>query len=63
MAVLAARGRVAGADVTLDATADVPHLFQSFAGVLDEAGDALDRVALFLGQRMRAAGAAHTSVK
>ncbi|WP_030750511.1 hypothetical protein [Streptomyces sp. NRRL S-31] len=60
---LAARGRVAGADVILDAAADVPHLFQSFAGVLDEAGDALGRVALFLGQRMHAAGAAHTSVK
>ncbi|GGR77483.1 hypothetical protein GCM10010269_15930 [Streptomyces humidus] len=54
---------MAGADVILDATADVPHLFQSFASVLGEAGDALDHVVLFLGQRMRAAGAARMSVK
>ncbi|GAA2129450.1 alpha/beta hydrolase [Actinomadura napierensis] len=57
---LAARARAAGADVILDVTADVPHVFQSFAGVLDEADEALDRAALFLGQRIRAEGAAHT---
>ncbi|ONI90336.1 alpha/beta hydrolase [Actinosynnema sp. ALI-1.44] len=51
---LAARARTAGVDVILDVTADVPHVFQSFAGVLDEADDALDRAALFLGQRVRA---------
>jgi hypothetical protein len=28
-------------------------VFQSFTGVLDEAGEALDRAALFLRQRVR----------
>ncbi|MFF4124687.1 alpha/beta hydrolase [Microbispora rosea] len=49
---LAARARAAGVDVILDVTADVPHVFQSFAGVLDEADEALDRAAVFLGQRV-----------
>lgn len=53
---LAARARAAGVDVILDVTADVPHVFQSFAGVLDEADEALDRAALFLSQRIRAGG-------
>ena len=35
-------------DVILDITADVPHVFLAFAGVLDEADEALDRAALFL---------------
>ena len=39
--------------VILDITADVPHVFQSFAGVLDEADEALDRAALFLTQHIR----------
>jgi epsilon-lactone hydrolase len=51
---LAARARDAGVDVLLDVTADVPHVFQSFAGVLDEADQALDRAAFFLGQHVRA---------
>ena len=51
---LAERARDAGVDVTLDVTADVPHVFQSFAGVLDEADQALDRAALFLAQRISA---------
>jgi epsilon-lactone hydrolase len=50
---LAARARAAGVDVILDVTADVPHVFQCFAGVLDEAGQALDRAALFLTQHVR----------
>ncbi|MFI6053232.1 alpha/beta hydrolase [Streptomyces violascens] len=50
---MAARASAAGVDVVLDITADVPHVFQSFAGVLDEADEALDRAALFLGQRIR----------
>ncbi|MBE3012743.1 alpha/beta hydrolase [Microbispora sp. NEAU-D428] len=58
---LAARARAAGVDVILDVTADVPHVFQSFAGVLDEADEALDRAAFFLGQRIRARGTAHPS--
>ncbi|MFF8596323.1 alpha/beta hydrolase [Streptomyces sp. NPDC015220] len=60
---LAARGRAVGVDVILDITADVPHVFQSFAGVLDEADEALDRAAPFLSRRIRAGCAAHTSAK
>jgi acetyl esterase/lipase len=51
---LAARAQAAGVDVILDVTADVPHVFQSFAGVLDEADQALDRAAFFLAQHVRA---------
>jgi hypothetical protein len=36
-----------------DITADVPHVFQAFAGVVDEADEALDRAALFLTQHVR----------
>jgi acetyl esterase/lipase len=50
---MAARARAAGVDVILDVTAGVPHVFQSFAGVLDEADQALDRAALFLTQHVR----------
>ncbi|MFE2885388.1 alpha/beta hydrolase [Streptomyces sp. NPDC059272] len=53
---LATRARDAGVDVILDITADVPHVFQSFAGVLDEADEALDRAAFFIGQRIRSGG-------
>lgn len=49
---LAQRALDAGVDVTLDVTADVPHVFQAFAGTLDEADEALDRAALFLRQRL-----------
>ena len=59
---MAARARAAGVDVILDVTADVPHVFQSYAGVLDEADEALDRAALFLVQRLRAAGKQTASV-
>ncbi|MEV7598176.1 alpha/beta hydrolase [Kitasatospora sp. NPDC089797] len=52
---MAARARAAGVDVVLDVTADVPHVFQAFAGVLDEADQALDRAALFLTQQVRTA--------
>jgi epsilon-lactone hydrolase len=58
---MAARARAAGVDVILDITADVPHVFQSFAGVLDEADEALDRAALFLTQHIRAHGTATSS--
>jgi epsilon-lactone hydrolase len=50
---LALRASDAEVDVVLDITAKVPHVFQSFAGVLDEAGEALDRAALFLRQHVR----------
>ncbi len=38
---LATRAAAAGVDVILDVTADVPHVFQSFTGSLDEADAAL----------------------
>jgi len=49
---LAVRASDAEVDVVLDITANVPHVFQSFTGVLDEAGEALDRAALFLRQHV-----------
>lgn len=52
---MAARAWRAGVDVVLEITAGVPHVFQSYAGVLDEADEALDRAALFLTQRLRRA--------
>jgi monoterpene epsilon-lactone hydrolase len=55
---LAARARAAGVDVILDVTAGVPHVFQSFHGVLDEADQALDRAALFLTQHIGVTDAA-----
>ncbi|MBE9913707.1 alpha/beta hydrolase [Paenibacillus donghaensis] len=50
---LAERARAAGVDVILDVTADVPHVFQAFTGILDEADQALDRAALFITQHLR----------
>jgi acetyl esterase/lipase len=50
---LAQRAADAEVDVILDITAKVPHVFQSFTHVLDEAGEALDRAALFLRQHVR----------
>jgi acetyl esterase/lipase len=50
---LALRASDAEVDVVLDITAKVPHVFQSFTGVLDEAAEALDRAALFLRQLVR----------
>lgn len=49
---MADRAREAGVNVILDVTADVPHVFQAFAGVLDEADQALDRAALFITQHL-----------
>ncbi len=49
---LAERARDAGLDVILDVTADVPHVFQTYTGILDEADQALDRAALFLTQHV-----------
>jgi acetyl esterase/lipase len=49
----AARATAAGVSVILDITADVPHVFQAFAGgSLDEADQALDRAALFITQHL-----------
>jgi epsilon-lactone hydrolase len=50
---MSARAIAAGVDVVLDVTAGVPHVFQTFAGILDEAGQAIDRAALFLSQHLR----------
>ncbi|GAA3637049.1 alpha/beta hydrolase [Kineosporia mesophila] len=47
---MAARLRDAGVDVVLDVVADVPHVFQAFAGTLDEADEALQRAARFIAQ-------------
>ncbi|WP_204358952.1 alpha/beta hydrolase [Streptosporangium sp. 'caverna'] len=58
---LAAHARSVGVDVIPDITADVPHVFQAFAGILDEADEALDRAALFLTQRIDAGCTANTS--
>jgi epsilon-lactone hydrolase len=52
---MAERARDAGVDVILDVTADAPHVFQIYAGLLDAAGQALDRAALFLRQHVEAA--------
>lgn len=49
---LADRAREADVDVILDVTANVPHVFQSLTGQLDEADRALDRAALFLTQHV-----------
>ena len=51
---LAERARDADVDMTLDITAGAPHVFQAFVGTLDEAGQALDRAALFLTQHLNA---------
>jgi acetyl esterase/lipase len=45
---LAGRAALSDIPVTLDVTAGVPHVFQAYAGLLDEAGAALDRAAAFL---------------
>jgi epsilon-lactone hydrolase len=45
---LAARAALDDVQVTLDVTPGVPHVFQGFAGLLDEAGAALDRASDFL---------------
>ena len=51
---LARRARDAEVEVILDITAGVPHVFQAFTHDLDEAGQALDRAALFLTQHLAA---------
>ena len=45
---LAGRAATADVPVTLEVTPGVPHVFQGFAGLLDEAGVALDRASDFL---------------
>ncbi|MCS2159017.1 alpha/beta hydrolase [Scandinavium sp. H11S7] len=50
---LAERARDAEVDVILDVTANVPHVFQGYNGVLEEADNALDRAALFIRQTIK----------
>lgn len=45
---LANRAATDGVSVTLEVTPDVPHVFVSFAGMLDEADSALDNAGRFL---------------
>ncbi|WP_019068489.1 alpha/beta hydrolase [Streptomyces hokutonensis] len=45
---LAARAAAADVEVTLDVTPGVPHVFQAYGPILDEAGAALDRAGQFL---------------
>jgi monoterpene epsilon-lactone hydrolase len=45
---LAARAAVCDVPVTLEVTPGVPHVFQAYAGLLDEAGAALDRASDFV---------------
>jgi monoterpene epsilon-lactone hydrolase len=54
---LAARAAISDVEVTLEVTPGVPHVFQGFAGLLDEAGRALDRAADFLNTQLAAAQA------
>jgi monoterpene epsilon-lactone hydrolase len=49
LAVKAAADDVA---VTLDITPGVPHVFQAFAGILDEGNAALDRAARFVADHL-----------
>jgi epsilon-lactone hydrolase len=49
---LAERAALRDVPVTLDVTPGVPHVFQGFAGLLDEAGAALDRAARFLNAQL-----------
>lgn len=55
---LAARDAAANVPVLLDVTPEVPHVFEGMSAVLDEAGEALDRVAAFLHCHWAAAVAA-----
>jgi monoterpene epsilon-lactone hydrolase len=45
---LAAQAAISDVPVTLEVTPGVPHVFQAYAGLLDEAGAALDRGSAFL---------------
>ncbi|WP_349897714.1 alpha/beta hydrolase [Parafrigoribacterium soli] len=49
---LAQRARDAEVDVILDVAADMPHVFPAYAGMVDEADQAIDRAALFITQRL-----------
>jgi monoterpene epsilon-lactone hydrolase len=52
---LAGQAAVADVQVTLDITPGVPHVFQAYAPILDEAAAALDRAGRFLSAHLTAA--------
>jgi monoterpene epsilon-lactone hydrolase len=52
---LAQRAATADVEVTLDITPGVPHVFQAYHQILDEAGAALDRAGQFLSAHLAAA--------
>jgi monoterpene epsilon-lactone hydrolase len=52
---LAGQAAVADTSVTLDITPGVPHVFQAYAPILDEAAAALDRAGQFLSAHLNAA--------
>lgn len=51
---LAGRAATADVEVTLNITPRVPHVFQGFSPMLDEAGAALDRAGRFLSAHLGA---------
>jgi len=51
---MAERARTHEVDVILDIVAGVPHVFPAYVDALEEAGQALDRAALFLTQHLAA---------
>ena len=57
---LAQRAAAADVAVTLDVAPEVPHVFQNFSPILDEAAEALDRAGRLLTEHF--ASAAHTGV-
>lgn len=52
---LAGRAAIADVEVRLEVAPGVPHVFQAYAALLDEAGEALDRAASFLNAQFGAA--------
>ena len=52
---LAARAATADVPITLEVTPGVPHVFQGYAAMLDEADVALDRASAFLRTHFAAA--------
>ena len=52
---LARQAAIADVEVTLDITPGVPHVFQAYYPILDEAGAALDRAGQFLSARLSTA--------
>jgi monoterpene epsilon-lactone hydrolase len=52
---LAQQAAIADVEVTLDITPGVPHVFQAYYAILDEAGAALDRAGQFLSAHLASA--------